>query len=321
MNWLIVLTELVGTAAFAASGAMTGIRKRMDLLGVILLAEVTAVGGGILRDAMLGVAPPAAFSSPRDLLVALAAAVAMFCGWGLYVSHPRRLFDGVMFWMDTLGLAAFTVLGLQAAVAARQEQPVLMVFVAVLTGCGGGVLRDVLAGDRPYIFMKHIYATASLAGALVCLAVRQAGQEAGALSGMAVVILIRCLSSRFRWNLPHAVQTGQAAGPDRLCLCTASLARSVEFYRDALGFSLLRQDRAGQAELERGSLRLELRQGRPDPFPSGCLRLPVADVSTARQRHEAMGLPCAGGPEGYCIHDPDGREIALYPRKSDTNPI
>lgn len=205
MDWLILITEIVGTVAFAASGAMTGIRKEMDLLGVVILGIITAVGGGILRDVMLGVTPPAAFVSTRHLLLALVTAVIVFLCWGR-MPRPGVGFERLLFWMDTVGLAVFTVLGLEKAIAVRPgAQVVLLLFVSMLTGTGGGVLRDVLAGDRPYIFMKHIYATASLLGAAVYLLLYAwCPAELTVLAAMAVVIVTRCLSSHYRWNLPKA---------------------------------------------------------------------------------------------------------------------
>jgi uncharacterized membrane protein YeiH len=118
----------------------------------------------------------------------------------------QALFDRVMFLMDTLGLSLFTVTGIRVTFACDSRPSLfLLVFLGVITGVGGGVLRDILAGDTPYIFVKHIYASACLVGALVCgLLWQPAGELPAMLAGAGVVFLIRVLSAHFRWNLPRA---------------------------------------------------------------------------------------------------------------------
>ena len=207
MESVILLLELVGTLAFSISGALTGLRKNMDIFGVCILGLTTAVGGGVIRDLILGSTPPATFQNPIYAAVAVAAALVLFLP---QVRHllmwDQALFDRSLFWMDTAGLGIFTVMGIRAAFG-QLVQPglFLLVFVGVVTGAGGGVLRDVLAGDTPYIFVKHVYASASLAGALVyALMWRTAGEIPAMLTGVGTVALIRCLSAHYHWNLPHA---------------------------------------------------------------------------------------------------------------------
>ena len=110
-----------------------------------------------------------------------------------------------MLLMDSIGLGVFTVIGVQAAFAQSSSHGIfLLIFVGVITGVGGGVLRDIMAGNMPYVFVKHIYACASLAGALLCTLLWK-GSAAWAMSlGAGLVILIRCLSAHFRWSLPKA---------------------------------------------------------------------------------------------------------------------
>ena len=185
MDTFILIFELVGTVAFAASGAMTGIKKNMDIFGVCILALTTAVGGGVIRDLILGNTPPATFRDPIYATVALVAALVLF------FSRVRRL---------------LTVVGIRTAYAHVPQATVfLLVFVGVITGVGGGLLRDMMAGDTPYIFVKHVYASASLAGALVCgLLWHYTGEMGSMLAGGGLVILIRVLSAHYRWNLPKA---------------------------------------------------------------------------------------------------------------------
>ena len=207
MSTLFLFLELVGTLAFAASGAMTGLKKNMDMFGVCILGLTTAVGGGVIRDVILGNTPPATFQNP------LYASVAVFVSLVLFLPRVRRflmrnptLFDHSLFWMDTAGLGIFTVTAIRTAYAhAPQPTVFLLVFVGVITGVGGGLLRDMMAGNTPYIFVKHVYASASLAGALVCgLLWNYVGEFPSMLMGALLVIVIRILSAHFRWNLPRA---------------------------------------------------------------------------------------------------------------------
>ena len=207
MDLFILTVELIGTMAFAASGALTGIKKNMDIFGVCILALTTAVGGGVIRDLILGSTPPATFRDPIYATVAIVTALVLF------LPRVRRLlmwdqvlFDFSLFLMDTAGLAIFTVMGIRAAYAhVPQATLFLLAFVGVVTGVGGGVLRDIMAGDTPYIFVKHVYACASLVGALACgLAWHYLGEMGSMLLGGGLVVLIRGLSAHYRWNLPRA---------------------------------------------------------------------------------------------------------------------
>lgn len=207
MEWFILVLDLVGTVAFAASGAMTGLKKNMDVFGVCILGLTTAVGGGVIRDLVLGCTPPATFQDPIYATVSVITSLVLFLPWiQNLLTKNQMLFDKGLFLMDTAGLASFTVVGVRAAYEALPQTTVfLLVFVGAVTGVGGGVIRDMMAGDMPYVFRKHVYASASLAGALLCgLLWQRAGEAAAMLLGGGVVILIRCLSAHFRWNLPRA---------------------------------------------------------------------------------------------------------------------
>ncbi len=206
MEIFVTVLELMGTVAFAASGALTAMKKRMDLLGIVVLGLITAVGGGILRDIILGATPPFAFRDPLCACVAVVTSLLLFVP---YLRRPimrnQKVFDLVMLIMDSIGLGVFTVMGIWIAKELSAEyRTFLLVFVGVITGVGGGVLRDVLAGETPYIFVKHIYACASLAGAVVCaLLWRIVPSYAAMLAGVLTVLTIRMLSAHYHWNLPH----------------------------------------------------------------------------------------------------------------------
>ena len=167
MDTFLFIIELLGTVAFAASGALTGIEKRMDIFGVAILGVVTAVGGGVIRDLVIGITPPKAFQDPVYLIVALVVSVVLFFpAVRRPLARSQKLFDTTLLLMDAAGLGIFTVTGITTAIGQANCRSVLLLFfVGMLTGTGGGVLRDILAGDMPYILRKHIYASASLAGA------------------------------------------------------------------------------------------------------------------------------------------------------------
>lgn len=204
MDNFLTLVELIGTVAFAISGAATAIRKHMDVFGVCILGIVTAVGGGIMRDLMIGFTPPQCFRDSLYFVVACLSALVFFV---LHrpLQRQQAVFDWVLFAMDTVGLAVFTVVGIQAAErVSGQFGVVLLVCVGMLTGTGGGILRDLLAGNTPYVFVKHVYATASMAGAVLYLLLRPLGYYPATIAAMALILVIRCLSARYRWNLPRS---------------------------------------------------------------------------------------------------------------------
>lgn len=207
MNTFALILELVGTVAFAASGAIIAIRKKMDIFGVAVLALTTAVGGGIIRDVILDVTPPATFRDPIYALTAIAVSIIVFLKpVRRYLTGNHAVYQRTMLVMDALGLGIFSVVGVSMAYTAQPDGGAfLAVFVGVLTGVGGGVMRDVMAGDMPYIFVRHIYACASLAGALLCaLSWHALGQVPAMVAGAATVVVIRILSATFKWNLPKA---------------------------------------------------------------------------------------------------------------------
>ena len=203
---LFVAFEILGTIAFAVSGAVVAISKKMDIFGVAILGMTTAVGGGILRDLILGITPPAAFQSPGYALTSIAVSMLVFLPPVRRLLHwNEKLYDTALLLFDAIGLGIFTVIGVQTAYIATGElNAFLAIFVGVVTGCGGGVMRDVFAGSPPYIFVKHLYATASLLGAVACLLLWNIGQMPAMLIGAAVTLTLRLLAAHYRWSLPKA---------------------------------------------------------------------------------------------------------------------
>lgn len=204
---LVFVFEIIGTISFAISGAMTGLAKKMDVFGIAILALVTAVGGGAIRDIVLGNTPPMTFRNPVYAVVAIITGILVFIpAIRKLASKSPKVFDMFLLVTDSVGLGIFTVMGIRTAIDAGQKDNVfLLVFVGVITGVGGGLLRDMMAGNTPYIFVKHIYASASLAGALVCVALWDvAGATVAMVSAAVIIITIRFLAAHFKWSLPKA---------------------------------------------------------------------------------------------------------------------
>ncbi len=205
---LFNIAEIIGTVAFAASGAMLAIDRELDLFGVIFLGIIAAVGGGILRDVLLGALPPSAFLHSVYVAVAFATSLAVFLYAELRGSRYWRqvgAIDRVVNLLDAVGLGIFSVVGVQTAVdAGHGGNAFLCLFMAMTTGAGGGVLRDLLSVTTPAVLKKRIYAVASLAGggAYYALIRAQVNGTAAMLAGMVLTVVIRVLATRFQWDLP-----------------------------------------------------------------------------------------------------------------------
>ena len=204
---ILFALEIIGTIAFAISGAIVGIQKKMDIFGVSILGLTAAVGGGILRDLILNITPPAAFLNPAFAITAIAVSILFFVPSVRSVfEHRKKVYDTLILIMDSIGLGLFTVVGIDVATSAMAERNLFLItFVGVLTGVGGGILRDVLAGNTPYIFIKHFYACASIIGAWTCVLLWEPlGNAAAMILGAALTVLLRLLAARYHWSLPRA---------------------------------------------------------------------------------------------------------------------
>lgn len=208
MHITLLIMDLVGTIAFAISGAVLGIKKKMDIFGINLLAITTACGGGILRDIIVGDIPPKAFKDPFYVGVAFIVANVIFISLSFHRKMPQgfiSVYDHIVFWFDTLGLAAFTVDGVTIGIKAGYEDNIFLItFLGFITGVGGGVLRDMMANQMPDILRKHVYAVASIAGGIIMAIAFQFTnyKSIAALLGFIVIVILRYLAARFEWNLP-----------------------------------------------------------------------------------------------------------------------
>ncbi|MEK7466908.1 MAG: trimeric intracellular cation channel family protein [Planctomycetota bacterium] len=191
---LFRLIDLFGVSVFAVSGALKAREKQLDPVGFVTLGVVTATGGGVMRDAILGRVPPFVFQDSWILGVAIAVSLAAF-----FVKLPARGLE----YFDAIGLGFYTAMGAQLA-ADKGLPAVPAILVGVTAACGGGVIREVLVNDLPFIFRGTLYATASIAGAAALLAARRFGAPTPlALSlGFAVTAGIRTLAIRKHLSLP-----------------------------------------------------------------------------------------------------------------------
>jgi uncharacterized membrane protein YeiH len=195
---LLYLLELFGVAVFAVSGALAAARKNMDLFGIIVIAAVTAIGGGTLRDVLLDRHPIFWFQNTTYLPVIIAAAV-----FTVIYTRYRDVPLKALLVADAFGLALFTVSG--AKIAEQLGMPgIIVVFMAALTGTAGGMLRDVLCAEVPLILRREIYATASIAGAIVYVAGQAAGLDSAvvALAAMVLVFALRMAAIFLGWHMP-----------------------------------------------------------------------------------------------------------------------
>jgi uncharacterized membrane protein YeiH len=197
---LLVALDLAGTAVFALSGAAVAVKYRLDVFGVCVLAVVAGTGGGIMRDVLLGAVPPAAITEWPYIAVAIAAGVITFLRHG----SVERLHAPILVF-DAAGLALFAVAGTQKALTYGLA-PFVAALLGMLTGIGGGVLRDVLVREIPTVLRSELYALAALAGAVVVVAGSwlQLPPAASALVGAVVCFALRVAAIRRGWNLPRS---------------------------------------------------------------------------------------------------------------------
>ena len=201
---LLYYLDLFGTAVFAISGAWVACRKDMDIFGAMVLAFVTAVGGGTIRDVLLGATPVFWF---QDTLYLTTIFVSTLLAIALRHWHEKAQWPLQV--ADALGLAVFAVIGVGKALAYGAE-PVVAVMMGVLTGCGGGAIRDVLANEMPNVLRKEVYASAAIAGGIFYVVFGPVlGQEETIVFSAILVLAMRLLAlykniSLPRFQLPHA---------------------------------------------------------------------------------------------------------------------
>jgi uncharacterized membrane protein YeiH len=207
MDMLLLVLDLAGTFVFALSGATAGVKRRLDLFGVLVLSFAAGNAGGIARDLLIGAVPPAAISDWRYLAVSLLAGIVTF----YWFSGIDRLRSPVLVF-DGAGLALFAVAGTQKALAFGLN-PVMAALLGMLTGIGGGMTRDVLLAEIPTVLRADLYGVAALAGAAMVVtgAALRLPAAAVTISGAALCFGLRLMAIHYGWHLPIARRPGPSA--------------------------------------------------------------------------------------------------------------
>lgn len=200
MQTLVLMLDLAGSFVFALSGGMAAVRYRLDLFGILVLSFAAATAGGILRDVFIGAIPPNALVDWRYIAVSSLAGLACFFQAALInrLSHPVRFFDAI-------GLSVFAVAGALKTLSFGLS-PITAILLGMLTGIGGGMLRDILVARTPMVLRSELYALAALAGATVVVAGEHSGVPTrySAVAGALLCFGLRMLAIRYGWGLPTA---------------------------------------------------------------------------------------------------------------------
>jgi uncharacterized membrane protein YeiH len=214
LHILLAVLDLGGTFVFAISGAMAGVRHRLDIFGVLVLSFAAGNAGGITRDLLIGAVPPAAIADWKYLGVSVLAGLITFLWYPITDRYRKDVL-----WFDAVGLAFFAVAGAEKALV-HGLNPVMAALLGMLTGIGGGMLRDVLVTEIPIVLRADLYALAALAGASVVVAghVLQISPIATTIGGGVLCFGLRFLAIRYGWHLPTAWpprgQTTESDKPD-----------------------------------------------------------------------------------------------------------
>ena len=198
--------ELIGAAAFAISGAMAAIKRKADIFGVVFLGVITALGGGVIRDVLIGQLPPKMFISYAYLLASLLVSLIVFFDAYIrrekYFANKDKLSE-INNIFDAVGLAVFTISGMNTAMGVS-DNVILILTLGVITGVGGGMLRDMMTNTMPKVLRKRVYAVASLIGGALYYVLYLIGVNdiLSAVIGMVIIFVLRVLATVYKWNLP-----------------------------------------------------------------------------------------------------------------------
>ncbi|MBE6003140.1 MAG: trimeric intracellular cation channel family protein [Lachnospiraceae bacterium] len=205
---VIFVVDMAGIVAFSISGAMIAIKEETDLFGVILLGLITAMGGGVMRDTLLGLVPSSNFFNYPNIILSVVTSLLVFVlayrQRKYYLSHTREI-ENITNIVDSLGLGLFSIYGVNMTMAAGYKTNLfLLVFMGVMTGAGGGLIRDVIVKRIPMIFSKHIYAIASIIGCLTYIFLLRASIENGIAMSVSImcVVFIRMVATIKELDLP-----------------------------------------------------------------------------------------------------------------------
>lgn len=206
----LTIIDILGTISFAVSGAFLAMEKKLDPFGVLVLAFVTAIGGGTLRDILIGNLPVSWMRNETATLVIFSSAIAtMF--FGRYLRHLTT----TLFLFDALGLGLFTIVGIKLGME-KQFSMGVCIALGTITACFGGVVRDVLLNHIPLLFRKEIYAMACIAGGFVYFGLLKLSIDADMVTVLAIlfIFIIRLLAVKWKWSLPRFYEMKSAKEPD-----------------------------------------------------------------------------------------------------------
>ncbi len=205
LHQAVMILDYVGVAVFAISGALLAARKGMDPIGFIVVGATAGIGGGTLRDLVLGVRPVSWVSDQTNLAICVFVSLATF-----WLARPLHARYRTLLWADAVGMAMFTVAGTQKAIS-MDAPPFVAIAMGVMTACFGGLIRDMMCGERPLLFHKEIYATASIIGAATFLLLAEAPipQDSRAGTAFLVAFIVRAAAIRWGITLPHYRQADQ----------------------------------------------------------------------------------------------------------------
>ena len=217
MDIFFLVLQIIGVIGFSVSGAMVAIRRETDIVGVVILALTPTFGGGIMRDLCISSEPPRFFTMYTEIAISVAVALAVF----FLARHYKEKYlerEGALLAVDNVfdavGIGIFSVIGTEIALDAGYTEPLLAILMGTVSGVGGGVVRDVLVRDIPFILKKRIYVLATLSGAASYYLLWKLGApDAVALSvGAAIVFALRMLATAFKWNMPKAIDFSSVRG-------------------------------------------------------------------------------------------------------------
>jgi len=190
--------DILGTIAFAISGVLIALNKRMDPFGVLIIAFVTAVGGGTLRDVMIGIQPVSWMTNMTYVYVIFGATV-----FAIVFKSKLNYLRKSLFLFDTIGIGLYTLVGIEKGIGVGLH-PIICISLGTMTACFGGVLRDILCNEIPVIFRKEVYATACILGGLTYFLLREFMEDTNyvfIIAGL-IVIIVRLLAVKFKISLP-----------------------------------------------------------------------------------------------------------------------
>ena len=206
MNVVFFVLEIIGIVAFSLSGALTAMKKEMDIFGAGVLGMTTAIGGGIIRDLILGINPPTCFVNPLYAIIGFLLPMLTYIPkiQKLFTLNQHKTYDICLLIADSVGLGVFTIMGVNTCFEMISKPNCFTaIFLGVITGIGGGIFRDVFSLNLPKVFIKHFYACASILGALISFVTRlYLGSIISSILGIFVVISLRIAASLLHWKLP-----------------------------------------------------------------------------------------------------------------------